>query len=496
MLQSSTAQIDRRCGVLLGTAAGDALGAGYEFGPPLPQHTPVAMIGGGGFAWAPGEWTDDTAMAIAIAELAANGRDLRQPATQDALVARWLTWMESAADVGTQTRAVLDAVRNTRGPSDAGLAASARREAHAYHLRRGQSAGNGSLMRTAPVALAYLADDAEAALVEAATAIGALTHYEADAAEACVLWCLAIRHAVRSGELDLRRGLTHLAEGRRPIWIERIAIAERARPADFTQNGWAVEALQAAWCAIATTPEPPDDPKRECFRADRLRFALEAAVRGGKDTDTVAAIAGGLLGAAYGASAIPAHWRRILHGWPNIRAYELIALADAIANGGPLPKADLTYANYDCRELARHPHDDGVWIGGIDALRTRAVPVDTVVSLCRVAPEERHPTAESFDIRLIDREETGENPHLAFVLFDTAKLVRQLRSEGKSVLLHCVKAESRTPTVAALYGMQIRNITAERALADIGAALPKAKPNARFRTALIAAERIGANDQG
>jgi ADP-ribosyl-[dinitrogen reductase] hydrolase len=80
-VELTTAQRDRACGVLLATAAGDALGAGYEFGPPLPDDAPVTMRGGGACNWAPGEWTDDTAMAIAIAEVAATGADLRSVPT-------------------------------------------------------------------------------------------------------------------------------------------------------------------------------------------------------------------------------------------------------------------------------------------------------------------------------------------------------------------------------------------------------------------------------
>jgi hypothetical protein len=70
----TTAQLDHACGVLLGTAAGDALGAPYEFGPPRGPQLEVAMVGGGSFGWEPGEWTDDTSMAIVIAEVAATGR--------------------------------------------------------------------------------------------------------------------------------------------------------------------------------------------------------------------------------------------------------------------------------------------------------------------------------------------------------------------------------------------------------------------------------------
>ena len=320
----STAQLDRACGVLLATAAGDALGAGYEFGPPLADDAPVAMSGGGSLGWAPGEWTDDTAMAVAIAEIAASGADLHTASAQDALVARWAGWAATARDVGIQTRQVLAAAQN-------GTAAEAIAAAEELHQRTGRTAGNGSLMRTAPVALAYLDDGAEAALTQVATKLSVLTHYDPEAAEACVLWCHLIRHAVRTGELDPAAGLSHLAADRGRVWAERLAQAEKARPRDFTSNGWVVEALQAAWCAITTTQVPADDPAAGVFRADHLRLALEAAVRGGRDADTVAAIAGGLLGGLYGASAVPARWRLALHGWPGLKARDLVSLATAIA---------------------------------------------------------------------------------------------------------------------------------------------------------------------
>ncbi len=102
-----TAQLDRAVGVLLGTAAGDALGAAYEFGPPRGPELEVAMVGGGSFGWEPGEWTDDTSMAIAIAEVAATGADLRDEEALDALVQRWHEWSQHAKDVGVQTRSVL-----------------------------------------------------------------------------------------------------------------------------------------------------------------------------------------------------------------------------------------------------------------------------------------------------------------------------------------------------------------------------------------------------
>ena len=306
----TTAQLDRAVGVLLGTASGDSLGAPYEFGPPRGPELEVAMVGGGAFNWEPGEWTDDSSMAIAIAEVAATGADLREEEALDAIVARWGDWMQTSKDVGIQTSSVLRTARWL------GFTAHTAREASAaLHERTGRTAGNGSLMRTAPVVLAYLDD--EAALVQAARAVGELTHYDPEAGDACVLWCLAIRHAVLTGVLDARIGLQHVYSDRRDLWAARMDVAEASQPSDYKNNGWVVEALQGAWSAIKSTPVPQDDPGKGVFRADHLRLALDAAVRGGGDTDTVAAIAGGLLGAVYGASAVPAQWRRVLHGWPG-----------------------------------------------------------------------------------------------------------------------------------------------------------------------------------
>ncbi len=236
----TTAQLDRACGVLLATAAGDAVGAPYEFGPPRGPELEVAMVGGGSVGWEPGEWTDDTSMAIAIAEVAATGADLRQEQALDAVVTRWHGWSQHAKDVGVQTRSVL-----SRAGRQGISAQMARAESATLHKLSGRTAGNGSLMRTAPVALAYLDD--EAALVEAARAVSELTHYDPEAGDACVLWCLAIRHAILTGLLDARVGLQYIDIDRRDLWASRLEVAEASQPSDFTNNGWAVEALQGAW---------------------------------------------------------------------------------------------------------------------------------------------------------------------------------------------------------------------------------------------------------
>ena len=371
-----------------------------------------------------------------------------------------------------------------------------------HHERTGRSGGNGSLMRTAPIALAYL-DDPDA-LVHAAQEISAMTHHDPEAGEACALWCLAIRHAVLHGSLDVRSGLGHLPEERAEVWADRLDVAETGQPADFDRNVWVVQALQGAWSAITTTA--PTDRDSSSLAAGRstagpahLRRALEAAVRGGRDTDTVAAIAGALVGGLYGASAVPAQWRRKLHGWPGLRARDLVRLGVMTARGGEPDSAGwplgarMDYSAYkDSDVLARHPHDEGVWLGGVDALDNLPDGVDAVVSLCRLG-DTQVPAAgvaggDHVEVWLIDEPDEDKNPHLDFVLTDAVAAVAALRAEGKTVLLHCVQAQSRTPAVAALYGARLTGRTPIDALVDITVVLPNANPNRGLREAL---ERLG-----
>lgn len=472
-MKLTNAQLDRACGALLATAAGDALGAPYEFGPPRGPELEVAMEGGGGFGWEPGEWTDDTSMAIVIAEVAASDIDLREEPALDTIVKRWHQWAQRAKDVGIQTRSVLSQA------GQGGITAlKAREESARLHKQTGRTAGNGSLMRTAPVALAFLDD--EDALAEAARTVSELTHYDPEAGDACVLWCLAIRNAVLTGELNVRIGLRHLEVERRTLWAGRIHQADLMHPAEFTNNGWVAQALQAAWSAISTTPVPQDDPAKGIFRVDHLRLALDAAVRGGNDTDTVAAIAGGLLGATYGASAVPAGWRRKLHGWPGLRTRDLVELATRIV------KADNQFRDEPFWiEPVRHPHDDGLWLGDLSALQNVPPGVDTVVSLCRVNVADMPAGVEQIEVRLVDDAGPDANPNLDYVLTDTVRLIEELRTEGRTVLLHCAACQSRTPTVAAFYAARKRKISGSLALRQVTSALPSAWPNSGLREALL-----------
>lgn len=317
--------LDRVEGVLVASACGDALGVPYEFGSaPLSPTEQPRMIGGGLGPYAPGEWSDDTQMAVVIARVAA-GRGLRDAAALDDVVDGWVGWLEDGAtDVGSQTRRVLRAVADQRGAD--GRSSLAREASAELHRRTGHTAGNGSLMRTAPVALAFLDDPA--ALTIGARAISELTHGDPLAGDACVLWCHAIRVAVLESQMpDLSVLVAELPPERREQWAEWILDAERRPPVEFAPNGYVVAALQAAWSAICH-PVAGGSP---------IVASLVAAVHAGDDTDTVAAIAGALLGACWGASALPEEWLAQVHGWPGLRAVDLGRLAREATQRGSAP---------------------------------------------------------------------------------------------------------------------------------------------------------------
>jgi len=208
--------------------------------------------------------------------------------------------------------------------------AAVRAASRAVHEQTGRSAGNGSLMRTGVVGLAFLnGDDAYYRCRDAALAISGLTHFDPLAGDACVLWSEGVRQAVLHSTPGLwrfggvRNAVAFLPIERRQQWSEWLDEAEAKEPYEFQPNGFVVPALQAAWSAIYHTriPERPED---------HFRLALEAAVRAGDDTDTVAAIAGVLLGAAWGRAAIPEEWQRVVHGWPGLDAEGLAELAARI----------------------------------------------------------------------------------------------------------------------------------------------------------------------
>jgi ADP-ribosylglycohydrolase len=473
-MELTTQQLDRAAGVLLGQACGDALGVPYEFGR-VPQGEPE-MKGGGLGPYAPGEWSDDTQMAICIARVAATGADLTSAEALEAIAENFLDWYAAGAtDVGIQTRGVLTATHRASGPAHVRM----REAAAELHERSGRTAGNGALMRTSVVGLTDVAD--REATARAARAIADLTHTDPLAGDSCVIWSEAIRVAVTTGELNVLGGLDLVAANRRSQWHTWLRDAVlRAEPARHSPNGFTVTALQAALAAVSKAVHTAEGPHR-------FRTGLIEAVRAGNDTDTVAAIAGGLLGALHGESAIPAQWRRQVHGWPGLRSRDLVGLAHATVIGGPQEGkwpaiARMEYADQASahRHLAvPHPHDDQVLLGTIgDLRRAPELGIDAVVSLCRLGqfdvPAAGVRPEDHVDFRLVDSEMPAANAHLDFVLEEAAAAVEAFRKEGKRVLLHCVAAQQRTPSVALRYAARL-GIESDVAARAVLAALPSAR---------------------
>lgn len=270
-----------------------------------------------------------------------------------------------------------------------------------------------------------------------------------------MLWSEAVRLAVTDGVLDLLNGVDLLPPSRRDDWVGRIQAAETQEPASFTPNGYTVTALQAAWSSIHHTLPSDAGP-------DHVAAALHAAIAIGHDTDTVAAIAGGLLGARYGVSGLPSRWTRRVHGWPGMRGHDLVRLAVLTARRGVRdrhgwPGAERMATPQQALALP-HPSDPDVVLGTFaDLDRVDELGVDAVVSLCRVGTAELAPGTVSSEDHVIawivDDDDPATHQHLRWALDDAARAVKELRDEGRRVLLHCVAAHHRTPSVALRYAV-------------------------------------------
>ncbi|MEV8226487.1 ADP-ribosylglycohydrolase family protein [Streptomyces sp. NPDC079167] len=297
----------RAVGAVVGSAVGDALGAPFEFGLPgvysarFPDGVGV-MCGGGG--WDPGEATDDTQMAVLVGEslLENGGLDLPD------IFGRFRRWAAGEPkDIGLQTEDVL----TSGDPWD--LAAALHFQVNA------RAAGNGSLMRATTSAVRF-ARAGRTATMDAARRIAALTHGDRAAWEGTAVFHELVRVALEGGDplAAVEDTLALVHAGHRARWAT--VLAPDWHPDDATEfNGAVWPCLGTALWALRTT----DDFER----------ALGAAVDVGGDTDTVAAVTGGLAGAMYGIDAVPERWTRPLHvplpgyGARVLRTADLVSLA-------------------------------------------------------------------------------------------------------------------------------------------------------------------------
>jgi ADP-ribosyl-[dinitrogen reductase] hydrolase len=300
-------------GALLGLAAGDAVGATVEFKAPGTFARVTDLVGGGPFALPAGAWTDDTSMALCLAESLVE-RGGFDPVDQLERYVRWYRegyWSSTGRcfDIGGATRAALHQFERSHEPYPGD--------------RDRQAAGNGPLMKLAPIALAYATHPSEA--IRCAGLSARTTHGAPEAIDACRYWALllvgALRGASRDELLGVGGGLGAVLPdpwGDEPLHPKIAAIAagsfrEKSPPA-IRGSGYIVDALEAALWAVSST--------------DDFEAAVLAAVNLGDDADTTAAIAGQLAGAIYGVDAIPKRWRDQI-----VMRDEILALADALRAG-------------------------------------------------------------------------------------------------------------------------------------------------------------------
>ena len=298
---------ERFRGALLGLAVGDAVGTTVEFSPPGTFEPVRDMVGGGPFSLPPGAWTDDTSMALCLAESLVERRTF-DPVDQLERYDRWYRegyWSSTGRcfDIGNATRAALERFERTREPYPGDAAPDA--------------AGNGPLMKLAPVVLAYASRPQEAERYAGLSA--RTTHGAAEAADACRLFARLLLAALRGEASRERFGIRNAAGaeatgggGDGALHPKVLAAAASTRePPAVRGGGYVVDALEAALWALRTTSTFED--------------GVLAAVNLGDDADTTAAIFGQLAGAIYGVDGIPARWRERVH-----RGDEIIALADAL----------------------------------------------------------------------------------------------------------------------------------------------------------------------
>lgn len=276
---------DRAIGSLVGLAVGDAVGTTVEF-LPRGSYPPVTdMVGGGRFRLAAGQWTDDTSMALCLAEsLMANPE-----CDQTDLMRRFHAWAADGVNSSTGKcfgigRTTLRAIGHFH---KTGVAVAGPTHAN--------DAGNGSIMRLAPAAVRWWRQPEFAELIAERQSV--TTHGAAEAVAGCSLLARVLCRAIGGNGWDS----IFVADERWPSVINALgqgACINRSE-ADISSSGYVVHTLEAAYWA--------------CKRSSNFEEAILTAANLGNDADTVAAVVGQIAGAVWGFSAIPTRWVERLH---------------------------------------------------------------------------------------------------------------------------------------------------------------------------------------
>ncbi len=278
-------------GALIGLAVGDALGAAVEFSSPGSFAPVTGYRSGGPHRLNPGEWTDDTSMALALADsLATKGWDLNDQAS------RYVEWMKHGKysvngrcfDVGITTSRALHKFIESGDASQSGS-------------RSESASGNGSIMRLAPVPIAHadLYPDRIEELSRLADESSLPTHASEQCRSACrylaTVLAALIRGEDRAAVLSPNWKPLRILNDIKPLHPLIQEVAEGSfrhkQPPAIEGSGWVVKSLEAALWAF--------------HDADSFEDAVLRAVNLGDDADTTGAICGQLAGAFWGESSIP-----------------------------------------------------------------------------------------------------------------------------------------------------------------------------------------------
>lgn len=416
----------RATGMIVGAAVADALGAPFEFEAAgtyrMRFPEPIVggtgeMVGGGAFHWEPGEFTDDTQMAIALAEayLSAGRYD-------PDVVWRWFrAWASTAKDIGTTTRRSL-AQRDWRNVPRDGI----------------RGAGNGALMRAFVLAAALLRED-EAVVREVVLSQAALTHGDPAAGWGAFVAVEMCRTAIRGGDPfaaidtlvvsmpdDVRTG------------FEPMLAADWTPNQPHPSNGSVWGCLAEAVWAVRHT--------------GTFEEAVIAAIDLGGDADTVGCVTGALAGALYGVQRIPSRWATYVHGridgpdgrleYTCVELQRLTGRLLGLVSDGDAPP-----------EEAVGPEEVAPRLFAADLLGASTTPKDwAVVSLCRTGTTfADHPVRRQ--CFLIDQ--PGDHNHALYDAVDDAvRSIDAFLAEGRTVLVHCHGGRSRTGMVLKAWKMR------------------------------------------
>ena len=297
-------KLERYQGALLGLAAGDAVGTTVEFSPRGTFEPVTDMVGGGPFNLRAGEWTDDTSMALCLAASLIHVKGF-DPRDQMNRYCNWrnvgyLSSTGECFDIGVTVSAALSSYLQTGDPFAGNPDPRA--------------AGNGALMRLAPIPMLYCTDEREAWRYAGEST--RTTHGAQEAIECSRLFALQLRLAL----VGASKESVLSAQPLEPLSAKVGALAEgkyRHKSRDAVRGtGYCVESLEAAlWCFA---------------QSSSFKEAVLLAANLGDDADTTAAICGQLSGAFYGGQGIPQEWRDklVMFAEMNEMAHQLLALSE------------------------------------------------------------------------------------------------------------------------------------------------------------------------